>query len=95
MPRYRLLIEYDGRPYHGVQAQERLASVQGSLERAIKGFCGETLHALHQLRAARRAERLERPRELGHVREAQVALLAEAPRQDGFEPGCERRIIES
>lgn len=43
MPRYRLLIEYDGRPYHGFQAQEALASVQGSLERAIKGFCGETL----------------------------------------------------
>ena len=43
MPRYRLLIEYDGRPYHGFQAQERLASVQGSIERAVKGFCGQTL----------------------------------------------------
>jgi tRNA pseudouridine38-40 synthase len=43
MPRYRLLIEYDGRPYHGFQAQERLPSVQGSLERAIKAFCGEEL----------------------------------------------------
>ena len=43
MPRYRLLIDYDGRPYHGFQAQEALPSVQGSLERAIKGFCGETL----------------------------------------------------
>lgn len=43
MPRYRLKIEYDGRPYHGFQAQAGLASVQGSIERAVKGFCGQTL----------------------------------------------------
>ena len=45
MPRYRLLIEYDGRPYHGFQAQGALPSVQASLERAVKGFSGETLRA--------------------------------------------------
>jgi tRNA pseudouridine38-40 synthase len=43
MPRYRLLIEYDGRPYHGFQAQGALPSVQASIERAVKGFCGQTL----------------------------------------------------
>lgn len=41
MPRYRLLVEYDGRPYRGYQAQADLPSVQGSIERAIKAFCGE------------------------------------------------------
>jgi tRNA pseudouridine38-40 synthase len=41
MPRYRLDLEYDGRPYHGFQAQAALASVQGSLERAVKAFCGD------------------------------------------------------
>jgi tRNA pseudouridine38-40 synthase len=42
MPRYRLLIEYDGGPYKGFQLQtEDLPSVQGSLERAIKAFTGE------------------------------------------------------
>ena len=52
MPRYRLLIEYDGRPYHGFQAQGALPSVQASIERAVKGFCGETL----RLQAAGRTD---------------------------------------
>ena len=42
MPRYKLLIEYDGGPYKGFQLQaEDIPSVQGSLERAIKAFTGE------------------------------------------------------
>jgi tRNA pseudouridine38-40 synthase len=39
--RYKLIIEYDGAPYHGFQAQGGLPSVQASLERAILAFCGE------------------------------------------------------
>jgi tRNA pseudouridine38-40 synthase len=41
MTRYRLLIEYDGTPYRGFQAQGELPSVQASLERAILAFSGE------------------------------------------------------
>ncbi|EGF90945.1 tRNA pseudouridine synthase A [Asticcacaulis biprosthecium C19] len=43
MPRYRCLIEYDGRPYKGFQAQGDHPTVQASLERAILGFSGEAL----------------------------------------------------
>jgi tRNA pseudouridine38-40 synthase len=61
MPRYRLDLEYDGGPYKGFQAQGALPTVQGSIERAVMAFCGETLrlqaagrtdtgvHALHQV----------------------------------------------
>jgi tRNA pseudouridine38-40 synthase len=43
MPRYKLTIEYDGGPYNGFQAQADQPTVQGSLERAIKAFCGQEL----------------------------------------------------
>ena len=43
MPRYKLTIEYDGRPYKGFQAQDGLPSVQGSIERAVKAFSGQDL----------------------------------------------------
>lgn len=52
MPRYRLVVEYDGGPYHGFQAQGGLKSVQDSLERAVKAFSGETL----RLQAAGRTD---------------------------------------
>lgn len=43
MPRYRLTLEYDGGPYNGFQAQADQPTVQASLERAVKAFCGQTL----------------------------------------------------
>jgi tRNA pseudouridine38-40 synthase len=41
MPRYRLTIEYDGRPYYGFQAQATLPSVQAAIEAAVKAFSGQ------------------------------------------------------
>ena len=61
MPRYRLDIEYDGRPFRGFQAQDNLPTVQGAIEEAVLRFCGERLrlhaagrtdtgvHATHQV----------------------------------------------
>jgi tRNA pseudouridine38-40 synthase len=41
MPRYKLLIEYDGAPFVGWQMQARGLSVQGALMAATHAFCGE------------------------------------------------------
>lgn len=43
MPRYRLTLEYDGRPYCGFQAQAGLPSVQEAVETAVHAFTGQTL----------------------------------------------------
>ncbi len=41
MPRYLLVLEYDGAPFVGWQRQQRGLSVQEALERAVFAFCGE------------------------------------------------------
>ncbi len=43
MTRYRMIIEYDGRPFVGWQRQDNGFSVQQAVESAIAGFCGETV----------------------------------------------------
>jgi tRNA pseudouridine38-40 synthase len=43
MPRYRVILEYDGTPFIGWQVQADGMSVQGRIAEAIRRFCGETV----------------------------------------------------
>jgi tRNA pseudouridine38-40 synthase len=61
MPRYKLVIEYDGTPFAGWQRQANGPSVQQAVEEAIEAFAGEAVriqcagrtdagvHATHQV----------------------------------------------
>lgn len=61
MPRYKLVVEYDGTPYTGWQIQASGRSVQGAVEQAITRFTGQNVrvqcagrtdsgvHATHQV----------------------------------------------
>lgn len=43
MTRYKLTIEYDGRPFVGWQRQSNGRSVQQAIEEAVRAFCGEAV----------------------------------------------------
>lgn len=86
MPRYKLLIEYDGTPYCGWQRQASDRSVQSAIEEAIEGLttvfntlhgCGRTdagVHALGQVAHFTCAKRYP----AGTVRDALNARLKAA-----------------
>jgi tRNA pseudouridine38-40 synthase len=78
LPRYKLTIEYDGKPFCGWQRQADLMSVQQALEEAIERFSGErvTTQAAGRTDAGVHAFAqvahfdLEAPRDTFRIREA-------------------------
>jgi tRNA pseudouridine38-40 synthase len=46
MPRYKLILEYDGTPYSGWQSQPGGLGVQDAMERAIAAMTGETVRLM-------------------------------------------------
>ena len=87
MPRYRIIIEYDGAPFVGWQWQDHAPSVQGTLQAALARFSGEKVpvqgagrtdagvHALGQVAHFD----LAREHEPGTVRDAMNAHLRPNP----------------
>ena len=100
MPRYKLIIEYDGTPYCGWQYQDNGPSVQGALENAVKAMTGDNVrvngagrtdagvHALGQVahfdRAKDRDTDTVRDALNAHLRPQPVAVLAAEKVADDF-----------
>jgi tRNA pseudouridine38-40 synthase len=101
MPRYKLTVEYDGRPFVGWQRQSNGPSVQAVIERAIKAFCGEEVaiggagrtdtgvHALGQVAHADLTKDWPAETVMGalnfHCQPDPVAILACEKMHDGFD----------
>lgn len=101
MARYKLVLEYDGRPFCGWQRQAGLLSVQQALEEAIQRFCGEMpvtqaagrtdagVHALGQVvhfdLTVPRAPFRVREALNYHLKPHPVAVLRAEPVADDFE----------
>src|SRR5581483_2844858 len=100
VPRYRLVIEYDGGGFVGWQRQKTGLSVQGVVEAAIARFCGETptvhgagrtdagVHALAQV-AHVDLSRAAAPETIRgalnhHLRPHPVSILAVEAAPEGF-----------
>src|SRR5258708_32608474 len=101
MPRYKLLIEYDGAPFVGWQVQDNGLSVQGVLAAAVAAFCGEHVHVQGAGRTDAGVHALGQVAHLdlakawdtdtvrdalnAHLRPHPVAVLAAEPAADDFD----------
>lgn len=100
MPRYKLIVEYDGGEFVGWQRQDNGVSIQESIENAVTAFCAEkvTVHSagrtdagVHAVAMAAHIELEEdRPPDTirdavnFHLRPARIALLSVERVPDGF-----------
>jgi tRNA pseudouridine38-40 synthase len=87
MTRYKLVLEYDGTDFVGWQRQKNGPSIQEALERAVLGFCGETVNVygagrtdagVHALGQVAHVD-IERSTEADTVRDALNAHLRPQP----------------
>ncbi len=101
MPRYKLVIEYDGGPFVGWQRQENGRSVQQAIEEAVAAFSSETVvvkgagrtdsgvHALGQVAHIdlSRAWPADKVRDAlnAHLRPEPVAIVSAAAVADDFD----------
>ncbi len=101
MPRYKLIIEYDGGPFCGWQRQAEAPTVQGAIEAAILRFSGEEgrltcagrtdagVHAIHQVAHLDLAKdwRSDTVRDAvnAHLRPKPVAILSAERMPDSFD----------
>jgi tRNA pseudouridine38-40 synthase len=101
MPRYKLILEYDGTPFDGWQAQAGGNSVQDKLEAAIWKLCGDRLrvraagrtdagvHASHQVVHADLAKswRADTLRDAlnAHLRPDPIVVLGAEQAAEGFD----------
>ena len=101
MPRYKLIIEYDGTPFAGWQWQDDAPTVQRALADAVAAFCGHKVkvagagrtdagvHALGQVAHVDLAKdwRVDRVRDAvnAHLRPHPVAVLSAEKVADTFD----------
>jgi tRNA pseudouridine38-40 synthase len=101
MPRYKLVIEYDGAPFVGWQVQASGVSIQGALEAAVLAFCGEAasvrgagrtdagVHALGQVAHLDLAREWDadavRDAINAHLRPHPIAVLSAEPADAAFD----------
>jgi tRNA pseudouridine38-40 synthase len=100
MPRYKIIIEYDGTPFSGWQWQDNAPSVQGAIGAAIEAFSGEKamvqgagrtdagVHALGQVAhfdlAKEHATDTVRDALNAHLRPHPIAVIAAEIVPEGF-----------
>jgi tRNA pseudouridine38-40 synthase len=101
VPRYKLILEYDGSPFDGWQAQASGRSVQDRIEAALKALTSETVrvraagrtdagvHASHQVAHADLAKdwRTDTLRDAlnAHLRPMPISVLAAERAPEGFD----------
>ena len=101
MPRFKLIIEYDGTPFAGWQWQDDAPTVQRALTDAVAAFCGHAVkvagagrtdagvHALGQVAHVDLAKdwRVDKVRDAvnAHLRPHPVAVLSAEKVPDGFD----------